>query len=96
MLLYLNSEVICNREPNFMKTGRILVDKFHIKNHVDCSRGYDARSYPDMDSVNTQTCEQLNGEIKKLSAMVCFAKPKTAWRIITVYMCLKNYLRRHS
>ena len=79
-----------------MKTGRVLVDKFHIKNHNECSRGYDANSYPDMDKVNTQLCEQLNSEIKKLSAMVCFAKPKTAWRIITTYMCIKNYLRRYS
>ncbi len=79
-----------------MKTGRILVDKFHIKNHTECSRGYDAHSYPDMDVVNTQLCEQLNGAIKKLSAMVCYAKPKTAWRILTTYMIVKNYIRRHS
>ena len=79
-----------------MKTGRICIDKMHQKNHIGCSRGYDASYYPDLENVNTQTCEQLNSQVKRLAKMVRYCKPSTAWQIFTTYMCLRNFLRREG
>ena len=87
------SEFLANREPNFMKTGKLVVDRLHIKNHKSCSRGYNSDLYPDLKGVNTQQCEQRNSEMKKLSAMVSYCKPWSAWKIITIYMVTKNYIR---
>ena len=39
---------------------------------------------------------QMNGELKKIRAMVAYSKPKTAWKVLTVYMCTKNHIRRSS
>ena len=89
-------EYLANREPNFWRTGRVCVDKMHIRNHTGCSRGFNSCLYPDLERVNTQVCEQLNSQIKKLSTMVAYSKPKTAWQIITTYMCLRNYSRSTS
>merc|ERR1719369_1050377 len=89
-------EYIANREPNFLKTGRICIDKMHIRNHTGCGRGYNAALYPDLEGINTQTCEQLNAQIKKLSTMINYCKPSTAWKIMTTYMCFRNFIRKNS
>ena len=86
-------EYLANREPNFWQGGKICIDKMHIRNHIGCSRSYNACLYPELESVNTQTCEQMNAQIKKLSNMIAYSKPKTAWSIITTYMCIRNYSR---
>jgi magnesium-transporting ATPase (P-type) len=88
--------MFANREPNFLKTGKLTINKMHLKNHTGCSRGYNSNLYPDLDDINTQRCEQLNSELKKLNAMVSYCKPATAWKIITVYMCVKNVLRKEG
>ena len=91
-----SGEYLANKGPNFMKMGNVCVDKMHMKNHDGCSRGCNACLYPDLDGVNTQVCEQLNSTIKKLSNMVAYSKPKTAWSIMTTYMCLRNHARSNS
>ena len=86
-------EYIANREPNYLKTGRVCVDKMHIKNHTGCSRSYNSTLYPDLEGVNTQVCEQMNSQLKKLKSMVAYSKPGTAWKIVTTYMCLRNHIK---
>ena len=53
-------EVIANREPNYLKSGRLVVDRLHIKNHRNCSRSSNSDLYPDLKGVNTQRCEQVS------------------------------------
>ena len=83
-----------NREPNYMKTGKVVIDRMHVKNHRNCPRSYNSALYPDLKGINTQKAEQLNSELKKIGAMVAYCKPKSAWQILTVYMCTKNYIRK--
>ena len=90
------SEFLANREPNFLKTGKLVVDRLHVKNHINCSRGYNSDLYPDLKGVNTQRCEQLNSEIKRLNSMISYCKPHTAWKILNLYMSTKNYIRACS
>ncbi len=90
------SQVLANREPNYMKNGRLVVDRLHVKNHTNCSRGYNSDKYPDLKGVNTQRCEQLNSEMKRLSGMIAYCKPHTAWKLLNVYMATKNYVRACS
>ena len=86
--------MFANREPNYLKTGKLMIDKMHIKNHTGCSRSFNSNLYPDLDTINTQRREQLNSELKKLNAMISYCKPKTAWQIITVYMCIKMFYEK--
>ena len=79
-----------------MKTGRLVVDRFHEKNHTTCSRGYDSDKYPNLLGTNTQRCEQLNSEFKRLKGMISYCKPESAWKIMTLYMATKNYYRACS
>ena len=90
------AEYMANREPNFMKTGRLVVDRFHEKNHTTCSRGYNSDKYPNLLGTNTQRCEQLNSEFKRLKGMISYCKPESAWKIMTLYMATKNYFRACS
>ena len=89
-----NSEVMANREPNFMKSGKIVIDRMHVKNHVNCSRSYNSNLYPELKGINTQKAEQLNSELSKIGAMVAYSKPKSAWQVLNTYMCTKNYIRK--
>ena len=47
----------------FFKSTKLVVDKFHIHNHVDelyCLKFCDPNKYSELDEINTVTCEETN------------------------------------
>ena len=41
-----------DREPVYYAETRFVVDGFHYKSHVGCSRAFDHRQHDDLDSIN--------------------------------------------
>ena len=59
-------EYCLNRAPEFFKSTRFVVDRFHWSNHTACSWGYCMVLYRDLAQVNSQWAEQCNAALKRV------------------------------
>ena len=80
------------REPARFKNVRFMIDRLHWKTHK-CTEGYSMTSYaadPLIKNVNSQACEQLNSDLRKLSIPVSGMPSENAKHHISVFLALRN------
>lgn len=65
-----------NREPEFFKNTKFLVDGLHYANHVNCNPAFDVRSYPDFDTIITPMAENCNRRLRKIGCSPLFMNAK--------------------
>ena len=56
-----------NRDPHFFKNTVSVVDRFHWKGHIGCSKGYNLNEYNvalEVNCLNSQVNEQENAGIE--------------------------------
>ncbi len=80
-----------NCEPHFRST-KFLVDRFHWKGHVGCSRGYclDAYSGLDSRSLNSQVNEQANAGLQRIRGQLAYMTPKNFVFHANLFLAIKN------
>ena len=78
------------RFPHRLKNWTYLVDAFHYSNHRECSEGFNSKIYPDLHGVNTQTCEQFNSGLRKLSTILAHMKFSNYIKLLEIYIATKN------
>jgi len=63
-----------NREPQFFKHTKFLVDRFHWRGHVGCSRGYCLDAYNDrrIKAMNLQVNEQANSGLQRIRGQLAY------------------------
>ena len=74
--------VLPQQRPHSFKNTVFVVDRFHWKGHIGCSKGYNLNEYNaalEVNCLNSQVNEQENAGIKRLSGML-------------VYMILDNFI----
>ena len=62
----------------------------HYSNHRECSEGFNSKIYPDLHGVNTQTCEQFNSGLRKLSTILAHMKFSNYIKLLEIYIATKN------
>lgn len=78
------SEFILNREPNFFKEMRIVIDGLHFHNHVNCSKVFDIRQYPEYQNSAAVLAEIRNAKLRNLKGHLLFANTNN-FMVITRY-----------
>ncbi len=81
-----------NREPVFFKNTLFLVDRFHWRGHVGCSKGYSLDSYKRRDTkqINSQVNEQANAGLKRMQSQLTYMKPENFSFHISLFLAVKN------
>ena len=60
------------REPELFKNVQFLIDGLHWSAHISCSPVFNPNLYTHLSHLNTQLCEQLNSELKRLAPHLWF------------------------
>ena len=80
------------REPRRFMNTRFMVDRWHSKNHV-CTQGYSMKAYPkdpNIDGLNSQICEQLNSQLRRLGTQLAFMHPENAIYLVKIFLAIRN------
>ena len=78
------------RFPHRVRRWTFLVDRKHWENHTDCSAGFNMDSYADLKTVNSQTCEQTNRSLRKLSVVVAYLGWDNYLKVLELFFVSKN------
>ena len=66
------------------------VDKFHYSGHVNCSAGFDLRSYRRLKGFNSQASEQINSRLVRLKRIVSFMTQKNFMFFVRNFIMREN------
>jgi hypothetical protein len=82
------------REPVRFRNTHFLVDRLHYrKGHVGCSVGYSMDSYDadkDIVTINSQTNEQANASLRRLSTQLTYMHPSNVIKHTSVFLAIRN------
>ena len=85
-----------SRDPHFFKSTLLVVDRFHWKGHIGCSKGYNLNEYNtalEVNNLNSQVNEQENAGIKRLSGMLAYVTLDNFIFNVFLYYGVKNMLQ---
>ena len=68
----LHKEVGLNRELKLYMENRSATDNFHEDNHTSCLPGFRSSLYNDLQSRNTEACEQFNALLRRIGSSLMF------------------------
>jgi len=84
----------CNlREPKFFENTLFLVDDFHSKGHVGCSKAAHLKHYrrvPGLNLLNSSLVESANKVMGKIANQVAYMKESRANILIHSFVCTQN------
>jgi len=87
------------REAAFFSDCHFLVDRFHQRNHVGCSEGYDPQVYRNVhrsvDEGNTSLAEQWNARLILVKTSVAFMTQTHFMKYIRLVITLLNLKNSH-
>jgi hypothetical protein len=75
-----------NREPDFFKHTRFVVDRFHWRNHKSCARSYDMSLYEDLLGLNSQIAEQCNSALRRVKASITQMRQQSFMFNVRLYL----------
>ena len=81
-----------NREPQFFQNTKFLVDRFHWRGHVGCSRGYCLDAYNDkrIRAINSQVNEQANSGLQRIRGQLAYMSVNNFKLHCSLFLALKN------
>ena len=81
-----------NREPQFFQHSQFIVDRFHWKGHVGCSRGYCLDAYNDkrIKAINSQVNEQANSGLQRIRGQLAYMTVKNFKLHCSLFLAIKN------
>ena len=85
-----------NRDPHFFKNTVFVVDRFHWKGHIGCSKGYNLNEYNaalEVNCLNSQVNEQENAGRKRLSGMLAYMTLDNFIFHVSLFYGVKNMSR---
>ena len=85
------------REPQRFAKTRFMVYRFHNKNHVACSLGYDMDEYqadPSIATFNSQVCEIANRDLCRLSTAFSAMGPENVIQHTKVFIAIRNWYKK--
>ena len=74
------------------RSPKFLVDRFHWRGHVGCSRGYCLDAYKDkrIKAINSQVNEQANSGLQRIRGQLAYMSVKNFKLYCALFLDLKN------
>ena len=82
-----------NREMARFSETIFLIDRLHYADHTACTEGYNANAYnsdPAVKTLNTQTNEQANAELRHLTKQISYMKPENVMTLVKIFFAERN------
>ena len=86
----LSKEVGLNRELKIYMENRSVTDNFHEENHTGCIPSFRSSLYTDLQSRNTEACEQFNALLRRIGTSLMFMNLDHYINAVRVFSSMYN------